>query len=123
MDIPHVSDQSKAANRQQDGNSLACEPKKLLETKSDLISSNALQFMRTKLKECLDVVSHSSPASGINTNAKARKSVVELEMNKPMSRNAAHCITGELEMKCNIDKEEFENQDKRLYFYFNSKVI
>ena len=65
----------------------------MLETKSDLISSNDLQFIRTKLKECLDIVSHSSPANGINTIANARKTVVELEMKKPMSRNTAHCIT------------------------------
>ena len=51
LDIPHVSDQSKAAKREQDRNSLACEPKKLLETKSELISSNDLQFIRTKLKD------------------------------------------------------------------------
>ena len=110
LDIPHVSEQSKDAKREQDGNSLACEPKKLLKTKSELISSNGLQFIRTKLKECWDFEYHSTPANGFNTNANARKTVVELEMKKTTSRNTAHCITRELEMKCNMDKEKLENQ-------------
>ena len=87
MDIPHVSDQSKAANRKEDGNSLASEPKKLLESKNDLISSKVLQFIRIKLEECLDVVSHSTPASVINTKANARKTVVEPNLNRLKSPN------------------------------------
>ena len=87
MDIPRVSDQLKAAKMAQDGNSLASEPKKLLESKSNLISSKVLQFIRIKLEECLDVVSHSTPASVINTKANARKTVVEPELNILMSPN------------------------------------
>ena len=91
----------------------------MLVTKSKLISSSDLQFIRFKLEECLDIVSQSTLANGINSNANARKAVVEMKMKQLMIRNTAFCITGDRnEMQHGQRGIRKPGQDMRLEFYF-----